>query len=116
MKPGGERGLTLVECAAALAVAAIAIASTTQASEAAASLLRRGQLAAEAVDIARGLLEHEIGAPCAAPPECPADYRCSVARAHVAGVVDRVTADVARIDGAVHEELRTLAPAPGCGG
>lgn len=115
-KRDGQRGLGLLECAAALALAGIVLASTARVSQAAAELVRRTRVAAETVDLARNLLEHELGAPCAAPFECPAHYRCTVTRAPVTAVADRIVATAARLDGSASEELRTLAPAPSCGG
>jgi prepilin-type N-terminal cleavage/methylation domain-containing protein len=111
-----QRGMSLLECAAALALAAIVLASTTRVSQASATLVRRSRVVAETVDLARNLLEHELGAPCASPLECPPGYRCSVTRAPVTAVADRLTASVTRDDGEAAEELHTLAPAPSCGG
>lgn len=111
-----QRGTSLLECAFALALAAVVVASTTKASQASATLVRRARAVAETVDVARNLLEHELGAPCAAPLACPSGYRCSVTRAPVTAIADRLTASVSRSDGEASEELRTLAPAPSCGG
>lgn len=111
-----QRGLTLLECAAALAVAALVLLSTTKAVQASATLVRRSRLQAEALDVVRGLLEHELGAPCAAAPPCPAGWRCRVERAPVSGAADRVQASAAREDGEASEQLSTLAPAPPCRG
>lgn len=112
----GQRGLTLLECAAALAVAALVLLSTAKVSAASATLLRRSRLQAEALDVVRGLLEHELGAPCAAAPPCPEGWRCSVQRAAVTAAADRVQASARRDDGEAAEELSTLAPAPACRG
>ena len=106
----------LLECAAALALAALVLASTTRASQASATLVRRARVLSETVDVARNLLEHELGAPCAAPLVCPPGYRCTITRSQVTTLADRVTASVSRDDGEAAEELRTLAPAPSCGG
>jgi prepilin-type N-terminal cleavage/methylation domain-containing protein len=111
----GERGLSLLECMASLAIAALVLSSTTRISEASASLVRRALVAADTVDVARNLLEHELGAPCGAPPVCPAGYRCEVTRAPVTAMADRVRASAIREDGAASEELLTVAPAPACG-
>jgi len=105
----------MLECAMALAIAAMVLTSTTTVSQASATLVRRARVMADTVDLARNLLEHELGAPCAAPLECPIGYRCSVTRAPLTAIADRVTASVSRDDGAAAEELRTLAPAPSCG-
>ena len=111
----GQRGTSLLECAAALALAAVVLTSTTRVSQASATLVRRARALAETVDVARNLLEHELGAPCATPPACPAGYRCTVTRSPVTAVADRLTASVSRDDGQAAEELHTLAPAPSCG-
>jgi hypothetical protein len=110
-----SRGSTLLECAAALSVIAIGVAGSARVSEATATLIRHTRAASDAVDVARSLLEHEIGAPCAPPFECPDGYRCAVRRAPVTIAADRVSASVERVDGAAREELDTLAPAPACG-
>lgn len=112
----GQRGLTLLECAAALAVAALVLLSTAKVSLASATLVRRARLQAEALDMVRGLLEHELGAPCSAPPSCPEGWSCRVERAAVTGAADRVHASARRDDGEASEELSTLAPAPACRG
>ena len=114
--PAQERGFGLLECAAALALAALVLTATARVSQAAATLVRRARVLADTVDVARNLLEHELGAPCAAPFECPSGYRCTITRSPVTVAADRVTAGVERTDGAAAEELRTLAPAPSCGG
>lgn len=111
-----ERGTSMLECAFALALAAMVLLSTTHVSQASATLVRRSRAVAETVDLVRNLLEHELGAPCGAPLECPAGYRCSVTRAPVTAIADRLTASVSREDGEAAQELRTLAPAPSCGG
>ena len=90
--------------------------STTHVSQASATLVRRSRAVAETVDLARNLLEHELGAPCGAPLECPVGYSCSVTRSPVTAIADRLTATVSREDGEAAQELRTLAPAPSCGG
>ncbi len=111
-----QRGLTLVECAAALVIAALVLASTSRVSQAAATLVRRARAQADTVDVARNLLEHELGAPCAPAFDCPTGYRCTITRSPVTAAADRVTASVERVDGAATEELFTLAPSPSCGG
>jgi hypothetical protein len=111
-----ERGLTLLECAASLALSAIVLATSTRISQASATLVRQTRLHAEAVDIVRNLIEHELGAPCAAPLECPGGYRCSVVRAPIVATADRVIARVERLDGEAAEEMSTIAPVPWCGG
>jgi hypothetical protein len=111
-----ERGLSLLECIASLVIAALVLSSTARISEASATLVRRARVTADTVDVARNLLEHELGAPCAAPLTCPAGYRCEVTRSPVTALADRVRASVAREDGAASEELLTVAPAPACGG
>lgn len=115
-QPIRQRGLTLVECAASLALAAIAVAGTARVSQAAATLVRRARVEAEAIDVARNLLEHELGAPCGSAFDCPDGYRCTVTRSPVTSVADRVVAHVERSDAEASEDLRTLAPAPACGG
>lgn len=107
--------MSTLECAASLALAALVVSATTHASEASASLLRRARATADALDVARTLLEHELGEPCALPPECPQGYVCAVSRGAVTALADRVTVKVERNDGVASEELRTLAPAPACG-
>ena len=111
-----QRGLTLLECAAALAVASIVLASTARVSLASATIVRRARLQAEALDVVRGLLEHELGAPCGAAPPCPEGWRCQVERAPVSGRADHVSASARRDDGEAAEQLSTLAPAPACRG
>ncbi len=111
-----QKGLTLLECAAALAVAAIVLVTSARISQASASLVRHARLEADAAGLARNLLEHELGAPCGASFECPPAYRCSVTRAAVAQTADHITARVERIDGEASEVLSTLAPVPSCGG
>lgn len=111
----GERGASLLECAAALALAGVVLTSTSSVSLAAAALLRHARAQAETIDVVRNLLEHELGMPCAAAFECPAGYRCSVTRAAVTAIADRLTASVVRDDGAASEALSTLAPSPPCG-
>lgn len=111
-----ESGTSLLECAFALALAAMVLLSTTHVSQASATLVRRSRAVAETVDLARNLLEHELGAPCGAPLECPVGYSCSVTRSPVTAIADRLTATVSREDGEAAQELRTLAPAPSCGG
>jgi prepilin-type N-terminal cleavage/methylation domain-containing protein len=114
--PAGERGLTLLECAAALAVAGIVLVTGARVNEASASLIRYAKFEAETVTVARSLLEHELGAPCGAAFDCPAGYRCAVSRAPVAASADHLVARVERVDGEAAQELRTLAPVPACGG
>lgn len=116
MRLRGQRGLTLVECIASLVVAGLVLTCTAGASQAAATLVRRARALSETLDVARGLLEHELGAPCAAPFECPEAYRCTVTRSPLTAVADRIVAAVERVDGVAREELRSLAPAPACGG
>ncbi|MFN2427634.1 MAG: hypothetical protein ABR587_14430 [Candidatus Binatia bacterium] len=110
-----QRGISLLECAVALALAAMVLTATTSVSQAAAVLVRQARVLADTVDVARNLLEHELGAPCGAAPVCPAGYRCTITRVPVTAVADRITASVSRDDGQAAEELRTLAPAPACG-
>lgn len=112
----GETGLTLLECAAALSIAAIVLVTSARVSQASATLVRRARLEAAAIDLARNLLEHELGAPCGASFECPPDYRCSITRTPIVATADHLTARVERVDGEATEELRTLAPVPSCGG
>lgn len=111
-----QRGLTLLECAAALAIAGAVLATGTRIAQASATLVRHARLEADATDLARNLLEQEIGAPCGASFECPPAYRCSVTRSPIVATADRVVARVERIDGEAVEELRTIAPVPPCGG
>lgn len=111
-----ERGLTLLECAAALAVAGLVLLTSAGLSRASATIVRRARLQAEALDVVRGMLEHELGAPCGAAPPCPEGWRCIVTRAPVTAAADRVSARAEREDGQAAEELGTLAPAPACGG
>lgn len=110
-----QGGTTILECTAALVVAGLAILSATHATGAAASVVKHGRLVADTTSVARGLLERELGAPCAASLSCPPDYRCSIARTRIGAALDRVSASVTRIDGAASEELRTLAPPASCG-
>jgi prepilin-type N-terminal cleavage/methylation domain-containing protein len=110
-----ERGVSLLECMASLAIAALVLSSTTRISEASATLVRKTRAAADTVGVARNLLEHELGAPCGAPPVCPAGYRCEITRSPVTAMADRVRASAIREDGAASEELLTVAPAPACG-
>lgn len=111
----GERGLTLLECAASLMLAAIVLAATTKVGEAAATLVRRAKMQADTLDLARNLLEHELGSPCGAAYPCPAGYRCGVTRSPVTAAADRIVATAERVDGEAREELATLAPPPACG-
>jgi hypothetical protein len=111
---GSERGLALLECAAALAIAGLVLLSTAEVSRASATIVRRARLQAEALDVVRGLLEHELGAPCGAPPPCPAGWRCRVTRAALSAAADHLTASAEREDGQAAEEMATLAPAPAC--
>ena len=111
-----QRGLTILECAASLAVAAIVLVTGSRISQASATLTRHARLESDATSLARNLLEHALGAPCGASYDCPSGYRCSVTRAAVATTADHVMARVERIDGSAAGELRTLAPATACGG
>lgn len=110
-----ERGLTLLECAAALAVAALVLVSTARAAQAAAGIVRRTRLQAEALDVVRGLLEHELGAPCGAPAPCPDGWSCRVTRAARTAAADHVSASAEHRSGDAAEQMSTLAPAPACG-
>lgn len=110
-----QRGSSLIECAASLALGGIVLTSSAHVAEASATLVRRARVLAETVDVARSLLEHELGAPCGAPMPCPAGYRCTVTRSPVTAVADRLVARVEREDGAAEQDFRTLAPAPSCG-
>ena len=112
---GRQRGSSLLECAAALAVGGIVLAGSASASHAAATMLRRARMQEDTLAVARMLLEHQLGAPCAAAPDCPQDYRCQVDRTPITTTADRVVANVERRDGLAREQLATLAPAPGCG-
>ena len=103
-----QKGLTLVECAAALALAALTISATSRTNQAAATLLQRTRSAADTLDVARNLLEHELGAPCGAAFECPPSLRCSIARTVVSASIDRVTATVHRDDGAPEGSIDLL--------
>ena len=111
-----EAGLSLVECLAALALAGLILASTMQASRAAAAVLGEAREASSMLDLTRELLEHQIGAPCGPAPECPPGLECSVARHAVTATVDRIVVDVSREDGGRRERLATLAPPPACSG
>jgi len=111
-----QRGITMLECAAALAVAALVLMTTARVSQASATIVRRARLQAEALDLVRGLLEHELGAPCGSAPPCPQGWRCRVTRAPVSTAADHLSASAARDDGEAAEELTTLAPAPACRG
>lgn len=115
MKPRGESGLTLLECAAALAIAALVLVSTSRVSQAAATLLRRARVEADLMDVVRNLLEHELGSPCGAGFDCPDGYRCTVTRSPVTAAADRVTASVERTGTDTTRTLSTLAPVPSCG-
>jgi hypothetical protein len=97
-------------------LAAIVLASTTRVSQDAAALVRRATLQADTLDLARNLLEHELGSPCGASFPCPAEYRCGVSRSAVTATADRIVATAERIDGEAREELATLASPPACGG
>ena len=110
----GQSGLTLLECAAALAVAAIVLVTGARVNEASASLVRHARLESETVTVVRNLLEHELGAPCGSSFTCPDGFRCAVSRAPVAAATDHLVARVERVDGEAKEELRTLAPIPSC--
>jgi len=110
-----ERGLTLLECAAALAVASLVLVSTAGAGQAAAGIVRRTRLQADALDVVRGLLEHELGAPCGVPPPCPDGWSCRVTRAALTAAADHVSASAQHQDSEAAEQMSTLAPAPACG-
>lgn len=110
-----QRGTSLVEAVAALALAGILLANLAQASRATAAVLRDARAASDVLDAMRVLLEHELGAPCGPRPPCPPAHTCSVSRHAIATTVDRVVVTVERDDGSGREELATLAPAPACG-
>lgn len=109
-----QRGLSLLECAAALSLAGLVLASATQTNSTAATIVRRTLQLNETVDVVRNLIEHELGAPCGAAFECPSGFRCNVARVAVNAALDRIVATVEPDDAATAEELRTLAPAANC--
>jgi len=108
--------MTLVECAGALALAAIVVATTTTIGQASATLVRRVHVDNDAVSLVRNLLEHELGAPCGGEFDCPGAYRCSITRTAISAGTDRLSAHVERADGEATEDLATLAPPPACGG
>ena len=111
-----QHGLTLLECAFSLALSGLVLATSARISQASATLVRQARLHAEAIDVVRNLLEHELGAPCGAPLECPQEYRCSVVRAPIVATADRVVARAERIDGEAAEQMSTIAPVPWCRG
>lgn len=111
-----QRGLSLLECAASVALAGLVLSSSAQASLSAATIVKGARALAATTDVARNLLEQELGAPCGAAPACPAGYRCHVTRSALTGAADRLVVRVERSDGAAIEELRTLAAPPSCSG
>ncbi|HEY2776041.1 MAG TPA: prepilin-type N-terminal cleavage/methylation domain-containing protein [Candidatus Binatia bacterium] len=115
-RPKLQRGFTLLECAAALALGALVVDATVQASGAAAGLMRSATQESQTLDVVRNLVEHELGAACAAAMSCPDGFRCSLTRSAVTVSADRIVVRASRADSSDAEEIHVLAPPRSCGG
>ena len=89
-----QQGISLLECALALAVSAIAMTGVGRALEMASSIVRHAHASWFAMDAARMTLEHVVGAPCAGLPPCPAPYRCTISRSTLGGGLERIAVEV----------------------
>lgn len=109
------RGTSLIECAAALALAAMLTAELGRSLQASASLLASAAAHAAAIDVARNLLESEIGSPCGPPYACPRGFLCSVSRSTgVADGLDRLRSRAAASNASNEVELSVLVQSAPC--
>lgn len=112
---GSARGTSLLECAAALALAGMSSLELGRSLHASASMLGSARVQMRALDVARNLLESELGSPCGAPYVCPPEFLCSVSRnPEIAPGVDRVLASATRGRGGTTVELAVLVRTPAC--
>lgn len=75
-----ERGATLLEVVAAVAVSSVFLSSAASTITTTAVELRRQRLAYSALDLARSRLEAAIAYPCAAVAACPEPFDCKLER------------------------------------
>ena len=75
-----ERGATLLEAVAAVAVSSVLLSSAASTITATAVELRKQRLAYNALDLARSRLEAAIAYPCAAVTACPEPFDCKLER------------------------------------
>lgn len=85
-----ERGSGMLDAVAATAVALTIGAAATDLSGALRTLATISR-DAERLGVARNVLDHVVGAPCAAPPPCPAELSCSVSYEPLAGSITGAT-------------------------
>lgn len=117
MRRPAEGGASVIECAAALALAAATFASSSSALILGSRLARAVEVRGELLGAARGAMEAELGSPCRPVDVCPAAYRCSVSREGLAlAGLERVVARAVDDATGEAEELRTLRRLPACGG
>jgi|GEM_PF-2281863 len=110
-----DAGTSMIECAAALVLAAMLTAELGRSLHASALLVSRAKLRSRAVDVTRNLLESEIGSPCGPPYACPDDFVCSLSRSTgVANGIDRLRAGAAARQGSGKVELSVLVRAAEC--
>lgn len=81
-----ERGSGMLDAVAATAVALTIGAAATDLSGAVHTLATVSH-EAERLGVARNLLDHVVGAPCATPPACPPSLSCSVGYEPLTGSV-----------------------------
>jgi len=108
------RGTSLLECAAALVLTGMLSAELGRSLQASSLILRVAQTRADAIDVARNLLDSQIGSPCGSPYVCPPRFVCSIVRTGIAQGLDRVSASAAGGSSEQPVEFSLLAPAPAC--
>ena len=81
-----ERGSGLLDAVAATAVALTIGAASTDLTGALRTLANVSH-DADRLGAARNVLDHVVGAPCAAPPACPPELSCTVSYEPLAGPI-----------------------------
>ncbi len=114
MSGGCARGTTMIECAAALVLTGMLCAELGRSLQASASILAASEMRTATIDVARNLLESEIGCPCGPPYSCPSAFVCSISRSGGGNGLDRLhgSAAVRRTGDAV--ELSVLVKPAAC--
>lgn len=88
-----RRGTSLLECALALVLAGLLTTELARSLQTSASILASARSRDRAIDVARNLLESELGSPCGPPYACPDGFRCELQRSRdVRPTLDRLRA------------------------